>query len=105
MVKFRFAGILIMLAMLAVFGAVAMLLWNALMPGIFGLPALNYWQAAGILLLARILVGGLGHGLAQRGGRRGGGEFGRYAIKMRERWMNMSEEERREFFDKDKDNE
>jgi hypothetical protein len=49
----------------AVFSVAAMPLWNALMPDIFGLPALNYWQAAGIVVLARILFGGLGSGLSR----------------------------------------
>jgi len=35
-------------------------LWNALMPAIFGLRAITFWQAVGILLLSRILFGGLG---------------------------------------------
>ena len=102
-IKFRSAGILMMLAMIAVFGAVVMLLWNALLPELLGLPALNYWQAAGILLLARILFGGLGHGLAQLGGQRGRQGFHGHANKLREKWMNMSEDERKEFFEKEKD--
>jgi hypothetical protein len=35
-------------------------LWNWLMPGIFGLPAITYWQAFGLLLLARLLFGRFG---------------------------------------------
>jgi hypothetical protein len=54
--RFRIAGMLIALAMVAVFGVGVMFLWNALLPGIFGLPFINYWQAAGLLLLARILL-------------------------------------------------
>lgn len=34
-----------------------MLLWNALLPDIAGLPAINYLQAVGLLALTRILVG------------------------------------------------
>ena len=96
--QFRFAGILIMLAMIAVFGVAVMLLWNALLPGLFGLPALNYWQAAGILLLVRILAGGLGHGFASGAFFRGHG----HGNKLREKWMNMSEEERMEFIKKER---
>ena len=92
--KFRFAGIAIIITMTAVFGAAVMLLWNALLPGLLGLPVLNYWQAAGILLLVRILSGGLGHNFGHR-------PFG-HANELREKWMNMSEEERKEFMQRGK---
>ena len=32
-------------------------LWNALMPEIFGLATLNFWQAVGVSLLAACLFG------------------------------------------------
>ena len=97
--KFRFAGICIMLAAIAVFSVVVMLLWNALMPALFALPVLNYWQAAGLLILARLLFGGLGHG-----GLRGGNDrLFHHGNKFREKWMNMSAEERKEFIEKEKD--
>jgi hypothetical protein len=35
-------------------------LWNALMPAIFGLPAIGFWQALGLFLLARLLFGRFG---------------------------------------------
>jgi len=34
-----------------------MTLWNILMPMIFNLPALSFWQALGLFILARILFG------------------------------------------------
>ena len=105
-IKFRFAGIGIMLVTCAVFGAAVMLLWNALMPQIFGLFRISYLQAAGLLLLARILFGGLGgdwHGYA--GGRkiRGDRHHFHHNNKLREKWMNMSNDERKEFIEKEKD--
>jgi hypothetical protein len=81
--------------MIAVFGALVMLLWNALLPGLFGLPVLNYWQAAGILLLVRILSGGLGHNL-----HRNGSHFRGPGNELREKWMNMSDDERKEFMER-----
>ncbi len=42
------------------FGLVIMWLWNWLMPMIFNLPALNYWQSVGVLALASILFGRFG---------------------------------------------
>lgn len=41
-------------AFLALFGAVTMWLWNGLMPTIFKLPEIGFWQAIGLLLLAHI---------------------------------------------------
>jgi hypothetical protein len=34
---------------------VTMWLWNALMPGIFRLPAIGFWQALGLLALSHLL--------------------------------------------------
>jgi len=100
--KFRFAGICIMLAAIAVFSIVVMLLWNILMTQIFSLPVLNYWQAAGLMLLARILFGGLVHDMAGRG-RMGNDRLFGHGNKLREKWMNMSADERKEFIEKEKD--
>ncbi|MDR0322223.1 MAG: hypothetical protein LBI28_12025 [Treponema sp.] len=96
--KFRFAGIGIMLAMCAVFGAAVMLLWNFLMPQIFGLMPLNYLQATGLLVLARVLFGGLGGGWHNR---RAGGHLFHHDNKLREKWMTMSEDERKDFMEKE----
>ena len=41
-------------------GEVVKLLWNWLMPSIFGLRPLTSWEAFGILALSRILFGGFG---------------------------------------------
>lgn len=41
---------------------VVMLLWNALIPALFSGPVLSYWQAAGILILSKILLSGFGGG-------------------------------------------
>lgn len=41
-------------------GSIVMGLWNALLPALFGLPAISFWQALGVLLLCRILFGGFG---------------------------------------------
>lgn len=54
------------------FAAVTMWLWNWLMPAIFKLPAIGFWQAAGLILLAQILFKGGNHlGRAGRSHRRG----------------------------------
>lgn len=49
---------------LLLFGYGFMLLWNWLMPEVFGLPSLSYWQGVGILVMAKLLFGnfeGKGH--------------------------------------------
>ena len=38
-------------------GAIVMVLWNWLMPSLFGLGAITYWQGFGILVLAQLLFG------------------------------------------------
>lgn len=39
-----------------------MYLWNWLMPEIFNLTVINYWQALGLLILSKILFSGFKHG-------------------------------------------
>ena len=55
------------IGLLALLGWGVMLLWNWLMPDIFGLKQLNYWQAWGLLALCTILFKGFGSG--NNGGR------------------------------------
>ena len=100
--KFRLLGIGGFLALLAVFAAVAMLLWNALMPELFGLPALNYVQAAGLVALGRILFGGLGGRFMPHGGHGRDERLFHHGNALREKWMNMSDEERRAFVEKER---
>ena len=51
------------------FGLIIQALWNWLMPAVFGLPTINYWQAFGLVLLTRILFGTMGiHGERHTGG-------------------------------------
>ena len=45
---------LLMLAMI-LFGGPLMVLWNWLMPTLFGLTEITFWQACGLQLLATIL--------------------------------------------------
>jgi hypothetical protein len=43
------------------FGYFVMLLWNWLMPAIFGLGLITFWQAVGLVILGRLLFGGFHH--------------------------------------------
>ena len=65
-------------------------LWNWLMPTIFGLHTITYWQALGLLCLSWLLFGG-----PKMWPHRGGG--GHWKHRMRERWEQMSPEEREKF--------
>ena len=38
-------------------GLVVMLLWNGIMPEVFGLGIITVWQALGLIILGRILFG------------------------------------------------
>jgi len=46
-------GLLILACIL--FGGPLMMLWNWLMPTIFGLPYITFWQACGLQLMAALL--------------------------------------------------
>ena len=50
-------------------GVVVLLLWNWLMPDIFDLRRLTFWEALGLLALCRILFGGFGRSAARASGR------------------------------------
>lgn len=87
--KARFAGrAALMLVAVAALGAVVMLLWNAIVPGLFSaaLP-IDYLHALGLLILSRILFGGF----RGRGGWHGHGR-GHWA-----KWQSMTPEERQQF--------
>jgi hypothetical protein len=51
--------ILSVLAMIALAGVVFMSLWNALLPELFHAPVLTFWQSLGLLLLSKLLFGGM----------------------------------------------
>jgi Ca2+/H+ antiporter, TMEM165/GDT1 family len=43
---------------ITLFGFIVMNLWNGLIPPLFGGKSITFWQALGMLMLSRILVGG-----------------------------------------------
>ena len=90
----HFAGhIAAAIVMIGVGSLAVMLLWNALMPDLFGLGSIDALQALGLLVLARILFGGFGGAHRWLGMRHRKFHLG----DMREKWMNMTPDERKEF--------
>ena len=78
---------IIVITVFFVLGFVVMALWNWLMPPIFGLHTITYWQAYGLLILSKLLFGGF------RGGRNCSGRKD-WRGRMAERWEGMTPEER-----------
>lgn len=64
-------------------GYAVMVLWNATLPAVAGYNAITFGQAVALLVLARILFGGL----------RGRGSHG-WRSRMHRRWQEMPPEER-----------
>jgi hypothetical protein len=92
--KFRYVlfGILF-LALIPLYIYVFGELWNWLVPELFNGPVITFWQAAGILLLSKMLFGRMG----------GGGWGGRHKhcggnrMHWKMRWESMSDEQRRAY--------
>jgi len=81
LIPFIFAGALIL------FGWIIMLLWNGILVPVTGIGVVTLWQGLGLVVLSRILVGGFGG----RGSRR--------SWQGKNKWMNMSPEEKEQFKD------
>jgi hypothetical protein len=80
--------LLAFLLFIAIGVEIVKLLWNWLLPPLFGWPQITFWQALGMLALCRILFGGFGrHGSGRSTVRR----------RMEERCQSMTPEERERF--------
>jgi uncharacterized membrane protein len=81
-------AILAMLVFTFIGGQIVRLLWNWLLPPLFGWHTITFWQALGLLVLCRVLFGGLGlHRAAGSNMRR----------RVAERMERMTPEERERF--------
>jgi Ca2+/H+ antiporter, TMEM165/GDT1 family len=78
----------LVLVVAAVLSFVVMSLWNWLMPGLFALHRIGFWQALGLLIFTKILFGGF------RGPR---GAHTHWRGRMMDRWAQMTPEEREKF--------
>jgi len=84
--------IVLALIALTLLSVVVMLLWNALIPEIFGGPVLGFWQAAGLLLLSHILLRGWTPWRHHNGWR-----HDRWRKRFEEKLASMAPEERERF--------
>lgn len=89
-------AILFVIAAVFLFPFVIKALWNWLMPSLFHLGMITYWQSLGLLILAKILFGGF-HGHRGGGWRMRERMAERMGQRMAERWENMTPEERESF--------
>ena len=80
--------IFMIIGAIAVLGGGTMLLWNVLIPTLFGLPSITFFQAAGLVVLTRLLFGSHAHALMFVFGHHG------FHNRMRQRWEEMAPEER-----------
>jgi len=85
-IPFFFVGIVALL----IWGL--MHLWNWLVPDIFGWSVITYWQAAGLLVLSKILFGGFGG--KNKCHCKGGHDSG-WKDKFKHKWMDMSTEDKK----------
>ena len=91
-------GIVIAILIAFIFGIAVMYLWNWLMPEIFGLPEISFWQAWGFVILSKILFGRLGHP-------QGDSHFGRFRPPFRDSYRDpyrdpFNDDGHRCFYDK-----
>ena len=78
----------LILIVIAGFGQAVLHLWNWLMPDLFGLHPLRFWQAVGLMGLCWILFGGLrGFGMVMPPRR----------DRTRDSWASLTPEERERF--------
>jgi len=84
---FRGIGILAMIALgIVLFGYGTEYLWNWLMPELFHLPVINFYQALGLVILSKILFGGF----------KGRGHWERKKM-WKAKWDSMPADEREKF--------
>jgi hypothetical protein len=91
--KFRLFIPLFILAFAALFTFAVRGLWNGVLVDVIGVKTITYWQALGILVLARILFGGFPG--------RSRGSFGPpWRHRMMEHWESLTPEQRKEMREK-----
>ena len=97
MKRFTFPGFLLVILFVFAFivpiSFIVMTLWNNILVAVLHVSLINFWQALGIFALSRILFGGFP-------GKPGWGRHshrGREMAEMRNKWFNLSPEEKANF--------
>jgi hypothetical protein len=90
--KFKLLFVPVIIILFFGVAALVQYLWNTILPVALHAGALTYWQAAGVLLLSRILFGRFHFG--SRAGRH---DMGGAPSQLREKWMSMNDDERAKF--------
>ena len=85
-------GTAVLVAVTLVLSLAVMLLWNALVPDLFGGPVLRYLQALGLLVLSHVLLRGWSPWRHRNGWRRD-----RWRRRFEEKLEAMTPEEREKF--------
>ena len=86
--RFRWLIPFAVIGFVALFTYAVYALWNGVLVDVVAVKAISYWQALGLLVLAKILFGGFP-------GRRGGGGPGGWRGRMMaKRWQSMNPEQR-----------
>jgi hypothetical protein len=83
--KFRFLIPVIVLGVVALLALAVHGLWNGVLADVLSVKTITYWQAVGILVLAKILFGGFP--------RRCGGRFGPPWRRHMKRWHSLTPEQ------------
>lgn len=78
-------------------GLLVMVLWNWLVPTLFGIQEISYLQAVGLLILSKLLFGGIA------GCHHGHGHCHSSRNRLRQHWECMTPEERERFLEAHKD--
>jgi len=83
---------------LFVLGQVIMYLWNTILVKVTGVQVISFWEAIGLFILSRILFGSFHFNKGRHMKHKM-----RKGARWKEKWMNMSDEERTEFKQRWKD--
>jgi hypothetical protein len=83
-------GFILFIFLAFILGFFIMILWNWLMPTIFSLPEINYWQACGLFILSKLLFA---NGKHQRNANNSN-KTNQHSIKMKakfKKWLDDNE--------------
>jgi hypothetical protein len=78
--------IILAFAITALLSFIVMNLWNCTLVAVLHVSTISFWQALSILVLSKILFGGIKGGWGRRGGH--------WKKEMQEKWHTMTPEER-----------